>query len=223
MGRTGAETMAGDNIRCDRSAGLWRITIERPDRANALSRQMLGRLVELLGEANADGTLQALILTGSGGRAFSGGADLGEMAAGAAADDGIWDRMAERLVSLPCLTLALINGACIGGAMTLALGCDLRVAVPHATFGYPVLKNGVFPAAGDIERLIALIGPGRAKTILLGGQRISAAEAEAWGLVERIVQPDGLEATATALLATALAASRFHLAALKHRCNQWRA
>ncbi len=223
MGRTGAETMAGDNIRCDRSAGLWRITIERPDRANALSRQMLGRLVELLGEANADDTLQALILTGSGGRAFSGGADLGEMAAGAAADDGIWDRMAERLVSLPCLTLALINGACIGGAMTLALGCDLRVAVPHATFGYPVLKNGVFPAAGDIERLIALIGPGRAKTILLGGQRISAAEAEAWGLVERIVPPDGLEATATALLATALAASRFHLAALKHRCNQGRA
>lgn len=223
MARTGAETMARDNIRCERSAGLWRITLERPDRANALSRQMLGHLVELLGEAHADGSLHALIVTGSGSRAFSGGADLAEMAAGAKADDGIWDRMAERLVSLPCLTLALVNGACIGGAMTLALGCDLRVAVPHASFGYPVLKNGVFPAAGDIERLIALVGPGRAKTILLGGQRIPAAEAEAWGLVERIVPPDALDATATALVATALAASRSHLAALKHRCNRGRA
>jgi enoyl-CoA hydratase/carnithine racemase len=212
--------MTQTTIRCERQAHLWRITIDRPERANALTTAMLMQLDAHLAEAEREADLKALVITGAGERVFSGGADLSELQSATKGDDDrVWDRMARRLQSLPCLTVAMINGACIGGAMTLAIGCDLRVAVPNATFGYPVLKNGVFPSSGDIERLTALVGQGRAKYILLGAQRISATEAQAWGLVERVVEPGQLQSTVRGLIETALQAPRPHLAALKALCN----
>ncbi len=205
----------------ERQGSLWRVTLSRPEKANALTRAMLHRLHEIFLAAASDGALRALTITGSGERAFCGGADLSELSRDPEdPKDAIWDVMAEALASLPVLTLALINGACIGGGMSLALGCDIRASVPQAIFAYPVLRNGLLPGRQDSARLHALIGPGRSSLLLLGGARIDADEAAGWGLVDRVVERPLLSRTAGELLETALEAEPLHLATLKKRCRR---
>jgi enoyl-CoA hydratase len=108
-----------------------------------------------------------------------------------------------------------LNGTLAGGAMGLALACDMRLAVTGAKVFYPVMRLGFLPQPSDPARLAALIGPARAKMILLAGARIEAEEAQAWGLIERICAPEALMATARALMADALAAKAGHSAAIK--------
>jgi enoyl-CoA hydratase/carnithine racemase len=194
------------------TGGLWRLVIQRPQKANSLTRAMLEALagaVEAAGRAGA----RALILTGEG-TVFSAGADLDEARAGLATDP-VWERLSSALAGLPCLTIAALNGTLAGGAFGMALACDLRIAVPEAKFFYPVMKLGFLPQPSDPPRLAALIGPSRARMILMAGQRIGAEEALAWGLIERIVPREALLATAEALAADALTASADHVAAIK--------
>ncbi|MDA3887473.1 MAG: enoyl-CoA hydratase/isomerase family protein, partial [Allgaiera sp.] len=115
----------------------------------------------------------------------------------------------------PCLTIAALNGTLAGGAMGMALACDLRLAVPTAKVFYPVMKLGFLPQPSDPARLAALVGPARAKMILMAGARIGAEEAAAWGLIDRIVPPEALAATVEELTARARAASAAHVAAIK--------
>ncbi|WP_431297614.1 enoyl-CoA hydratase/isomerase family protein [Tabrizicola sp. BL-A-41-H6] len=189
---------------------LCTLTLDRPDKANALNRAMLGALAEAVA-----GTSEAsvLVLTGRG-RAFSAGADLAEMQAGLGTDP-VWGRASEALAGFPGLTIAALNGTLAGGAMTLALACDLRIAVPGAAFFYPVMRLGHKPQAPDPARLRALIGPARARMLLMAGVRIGAEAALAWGLIDRIVAEGALLDEARALAADALAASREHVMTLK--------
>jgi enoyl-CoA hydratase/carnithine racemase len=188
------------------------LTLNRTDKANSLTRLMLEELDAAVAQAEMKG-VRAVILTGAG-KVFSAGADLEDARAGLATDP-VWERLSARIVSLPCLTIAALNGTLAGGAMGMALACDMRLCVPGAKFFYPVMKLGFLPQPSDPRRLAAIVGPARAKMLLMGGARIEADEALAWGLVDRICPPEALLTEARALAADAVGASADHVAAIK--------
>lgn len=200
-------------IRLDQQDGLWTVTLDRPDKANALTPDMLRDLADLM-EGAADA--RALILTGTG-KVFSAGADLDAAKAGLAVSPD-WERLSGAIARLPGLTIAALNGTLAGGANGMALACDIRIAVPGAKFFYPVMKLGYLPQPSDPARLAALVGPARAKMILMAGQRIDAETALAWGLIDRIVADDLLGA-ARALAADTLAAPDQIARAIKDMCR----
>jgi enoyl-CoA hydratase/carnithine racemase len=188
------------------------LTLNRADKANSLTRLMLEEMDAAVAQAEMKG-VRAVVVTGAG-KVFSAGADLDDARAGLATDP-VWERLSARIVSLPCLTIAALNGTLAGGAMGMALACDMRICVPGAKFFYPVMKLGFLPQPSDPRRLAAIVGPARAKMLLMGGVRIEAEEALAWGLVDRICAPDALLAEARALATDAVGASADHVAAIK--------
>ena len=119
----------------------------------------------------------------------------------------VWERLSGAVAALPCLTIAALNGSVAGGAMGMVLACDMRVAVPRAKAFYPVMKLGFLPQPSDPPRLVRLLGPARAKMILMGGVKLEAATAEAWGLFDQIAEPETLMETVRALAADTLAAT----------------
>lgn len=167
--------------------GIWTITINRPEKANSLTLEMLTELALI---AESAGDAKAVIITGAG-KVFSAGADLDQARAGLAVSD-IWERLSGAIENLPCLTIAALNGTLAGGATGMALACDIRIAVPTAKFFYPVMKLGFLPQPSDPKRMAALIGPARTKFILMGGQKITASEALDFGLIEWLVEPEEL-------------------------------
>lgn len=199
-------------IRVETVAGVTTITLARTDKANALTAAMLNDIDAAVAAAEADGA-RVLILTGEG-RVFSAGADLDGMRAGLGKDP-VWERLSARIHAFPGLTVAALNGALAGGAMGMVIACDLRISVPEARFFYPVMKLGFLPQPSDPRRLAALVGPSRARMILMAGVRIGAEEALAWGLVDRIVPAETLMDEARALSADAAGASPAHVAAIK--------
>lgn len=188
------------------------LTIDRPEKANSLTREMLCAIADAA-ESAATAGLSAFVLTGRG-KVFSAGADLDEARAGLATDP-VWERLSGAIAALPCLTIAALNGTLAGGAMGMVLACDLRLAAPGAKFFYPVMKLGFLPQPSDPVRLARLIGPARAKMILMAGQKIEAAEALSWGLIDRIVAPEALPETVAALTADARGARSAHVGAIK--------
>ena len=199
-------------IRVETEGGLWTVTLDRPDKANALTGTMLASLRDVVRSAAADGAA-ALVLTGAG-KVFSAGADLDEARAGLATS-ALWEDLSGAIAAFPGLSLAALNGTVAGGAMGMVLACDLRIAVPGARVFYPVMKLGFLPQPSDPGRLAALVGPARARMILMAGARIEADEALAWGLVDRVVAPEALMENARALAADVLAAPPGHAAAIK--------
>jgi len=197
-------------IRRQDQGALTILTLDRPDKANSLTRTMLA---DLLSHLRNPGDAQAIILTGTG-KVFSAGADLDEARAGLATDP-LWEQVSGTLAALPCLTIAALNGTLAGGAFGMALACDIRLAVPGAKFFYPVMRLGYLPQPSDPLRMAALIGPGRARMMLMGGARIEGAEALTWGLVDRLCPPETLLAEATALTADACAAPPGHAGRIK--------
>lgn len=192
------------------------LTIDRPDKANSLTEAMLRDLTAHL-EDLASGGCKAIVLTGTG-KVFSAGADLAEAKAGLATSPE-WERLSARILDMPGLTIAALNGTLAGGAFGMALACDLRLSVEGAKFFYPVMKLGFLPQPSDPQRLVRLVGPARAKMILMAGQKIDAAEALNWGLIDRIVAPGALLDTAIGLAADCLAASPEHVMAIKKMCR----
>lgn len=199
-------------IRSQQRGGLTLLTIDRPDKANSLTGAMLRDLAAGLDQAAAAGA-QAVILTGAG-RVFSAGADLDEARAGLATAPE-WEVLSARMAAMPCLTIAALNGTLAGGAFGMALACDIRLAVPEARFFYPVMRLGFLPQPSDPARLARLVGPARAKMILMAGARIEAPEALEWGLIDRIVPAPDLLPAAEALAADALTAAPAHVSAIK--------
>lgn len=174
-------------------------------------------LVELAEIAETAQKAKALIITGSG-KVFSAGADLDEAKAGLA-KDAVWERLSAAIASLPGLSIAALNGTLAGGAFGMTLACDLRIAVPSVKFFYPVMKLGFLPQPSDPARMAALIGPSRAKLILMSGQKILAEEALAIGLIDRIVEPANLMDTAHDLCADVLAAEPEIASGIKQMCR----
>ncbi len=197
-------------IRVADRGGARIITLDRADKANALTREMLAALDGAVAQAAAEG-VAVLILTGAG-KVFSAGADLEGMAQGLGQAPE-WEVLSARIAAYPGLTLAALNGTLAGGAFGMALACDCRVAVPGAEFFYPVMKRGYLPQPSDPKRLSALVGPARAKQIILAGRRIGAAEARDWGLVD-LVAEDAVEGALT-LAADALGAEGAHVRRMK--------
>ena len=195
-------------IRLDRDGALWVVTIDRPDKANSLTPDMLERLCQIAEQA---GDARALVLTGAG-KVFSAGADLDAARAGLATSP-LWERLSGALARLDALTVCALNGTVAGGAMGMFLACDLRVSVPGAKIFYPVMRLGFLPQPSDPARLVALAGPSRARMILMAGQKIAVEEALGWGLIDRI--DDDPLACARVLAADVLAALEGHAAAIK--------
>lgn len=198
-------------IRVEDEGGLRLLTIARPDKANSLTAEMLVALRDAVRGAAAEGA-QALILTGEG-RVFSAGADLEEAKAGLATSP-LWEELSAAIADFPGLSIAALNGTLAGGANGMALACDLRLGVPGMSVFYPVMRLGYLPQPSDPARLRALVGPSRAKMILVCGEKIPAEEALAWGLLDRLVAAEGLLEAAKALAAPVLAGKPGHAAAI---------
>ena len=180
---------------------FWVVSLNRPEKANSLTAAMLEELCDIIEGA---GAARVLVLTGEG-KVFSAGADLDEARAGLATSP-LWERLSSAVAAFEGLSIAALNGTLAGGAMGMALACDIRLAVPSAKFFYPVMKLGFLPQPSDPARMSALIGPARTKLVLMGGQKIMAEEALAFGLIDRIVAPEALLDQAKELAAHVLAA-----------------
>lgn len=197
-------------IRCEKDGDLWIATIDRPDKANSLTAAMLEQLCGIAEDALTGA--RVLVLTGAG-KVFSAGADLDAAKAGLAVSP-LWERLSGAIVRHPGLTICALNGTVAGGAMGMALACDLRISVPGAKVFYPVMKLGFLPQPSDPARLAALVGPARAKMILMAGQKSPVDEALQWGLIDRIVTGDLLD-EARALAADTRGAEAAHARAIK--------
>ncbi|WP_438986285.1 enoyl-CoA hydratase/isomerase family protein [Marivivens donghaensis] len=197
-------------IRFDQEGDLWIATIDRQEKANSLTEEMLTQLAEFAESATA---AKVFVITGAG-KVFSAGADLDEARAGLATSP-VWERLSGAIAALPCMTIAALNGTLAGGAFGMALACDLRISVPTAKFFYPVMKLGFLPQPSDPKRMAALVGPSRAKLILMGGQKITADEALSFGLVDRLVEVDNLMPMVHEIATDALAAKPSHIAGIK--------
>lgn len=184
------------------------IRLARADKANALTAGMLASIADAAGTAWAEG-VRVLVLTGEG-RVFSAGADLEAVARGLGVDP-VWERASGAIAAFPGLSIAALNGTLAGGAFGIALACDLRIAVPGANFFYPVMRLGHLPQPSDPARLSRLTGPARAKMILMAGVKITAEEALAWGLIDRITPGEALMDMVADLAKDALAARPEHL------------
>ncbi len=177
------------------------LTLNRPQRLNAMTYAMFARLPKVLAEAAALPGLRVLVLRGAGTRAFSAGADISEFGTtrstpeqAAVYDDAIL-AAEEALATFPAPTIAAIGGHCYGGGCGLAVCCDIRFAAAGARFAITPAKLGlVYPLRGT-KRLVDLVGPSRAKLILMSGADYSAAQAQAFGLADEVfADPDALDA-----------------------------
>ncbi len=171
--------------------GLCVLTLNRPDRRNALSRAVLLELGRLGRELASNESVRAVVLTGEGEQAFCAGADLKERA-GMTDDEVRAQLCAYRtelgwLGSAPFPVIAALNGAALGGGLELALACDLRVAAAHAVLALPETSLGIIPAAGGTQRLPRIVGTSKALELILLGARVDAAEALRIGLVNHVV------------------------------------
>ncbi|HEX2503726.1 MAG TPA: enoyl-CoA hydratase-related protein [Miltoncostaeaceae bacterium] len=176
------------------------ITLDRPERLNTLSPDMLDELAARLGEVEADETVGAAVLTGAGEKAFSAGADVSmvrEAEARAFAARG--HATLDRVEALPKPVIAAVNGYALGGGCELALACDIRLASDRAQIGLPEVTLGIFPGWGGTQRMPRLVGPGKAKELIFTGRRVAADEALALGLVDRVLPHDELVEAAVAL------------------------
>jgi enoyl-CoA hydratase len=193
-------------LRLERDGPVAVVTIDRPEKRNALSREGWLELRDALQAIGADADVGGLLLTGAGQLAFAAGADVRELVDRdpLVALDGLVQRILLELEDLPVPTVAALNGDALGGGWELALACDLRVAAPHVRVGFPEVGLGIVPGAGGTRRLLQNVGIGRAKELILSGRLLGAADALALGLVNRVADRD-VVAEARALLDAVLA------------------
>ena len=187
----------GDTVLVERQERVAILTINRPDKMNALSEQVRTDLLEALGRIEGDAGIGVVVLTGAGDKAFIAGADIGEFA-GRTPFDQRWamrsPRIFDVMAGFPKPVIAMINGYCLGGGCELAMSCDLRVASDKASFGQPEINLGLIPGGGGTQRMARLAGVGQTLRLVLTGDRISAAEAKEIGLVELVFPHDELRA-----------------------------
>lgn len=210
-----------ETLELEADGPVGRLTLNRPDRLNALSPQLLEELVEASRVLEARPEVKVVVVSGAG-RAFCAGFDLGSFGGGdrdprETADLG--RRMAEAVTGMRQLTIAAIHGHCVGGGVVLAAACDLRLAAADATFSIPEVDLGIPLAWGGIPRLVRELGPAVTKELVLTCRPFSAGEAHALRFVNRVVPGEELRAAADALAAELAAKSAYVLRATKHRVN----
>ncbi len=166
------------------------LAIQIPQKHNALDEPATAGLVEALAAAD-DAGARALLLTGTGGRAFISGADLNGFEGPRPTGTDFIDRQ-RILAACPIPTIAVIRGYCIGGGLMTALNCDFRLASTDSTFGIPAAKLGISYGSDGLRSLVDAVGPARTRRLLYVGDRIDADTAMSWGLVEHLYDPDDL-------------------------------
>ena len=186
--------MSAAAIRVETREGIRTLTVDRPEKLNALNSAVQAELDSRLQEAGEDAALRCLILTGAGEKAFIAGADIGELAKLTPLTGREHARrgqaLLDRLENLPFPTIAAINGYAYGGGLELALACTLRVASENAKMGLPETSLGILPGYGGTQRLARLLGKARAAELVLTADKgVTAAEAHRLGLVNRVVPP----------------------------------
>jgi enoyl-CoA hydratase len=185
--------------------GIATLTINRPDKLNALNRAVLAALRAELESLAADANIRAIVLTGAGPKAFVAGADIGEMADLSPEQARAFAREGQALGRVMSETgkpvIAAVRGFALGGGCELAMLCHLRVAAPDAQFGQPEVQLGLIPGFGGTQRLARLVGEARALELVLTGSRIDADTALSWGLVNRIAREGDVVEEAQALAA----------------------
>ncbi len=174
--------------------GIGHLELNRPEVRNAINRELIDALHATLDHWAERDELRAVVLSGAGGKAFAGGADIAELKERTHREAffGINQRLFQKLEDFPRPVIAAIDGYALGGGLELALSCDLRVASKSAKVGMPEVSLGIFPGAGGTWRLPRVVGFGHAKELIFTGRILDAEEAFSYGLFERLVDTDAL-------------------------------
>jgi enoyl-CoA hydratase len=188
-------------VKVERAGALALVTLNRPERRNALDRALVDALHQVLDSLQGDESVGAMILAGAGEKAFAAGADIAELRERRRAEalQSINSRLFQRVEEMPFPVVAAIRGFCLGGGCELALACDLRVAGEGSRFGQPEVSLGIVPGAGATYRLPRLVGAGKARELVFTGRVLDAAEALRIGLVNQVVPDAEVEAAARRL------------------------
>jgi enoyl-CoA hydratase/carnithine racemase len=215
----------GEALGCVRDGPIAHVVLNRPAQRNAINAAMWAGIAPLLTELGADPSVRLVVFRGAGQAAFSAGADITEFqeiysnAARAAQCNSEIRRAQLAVEAFPKPTMAVVHGACVGGGCGLALACDLRFAAAGSRFGIPASKLGVAYSVPDTRRLVALVGPGRAKDILFSGRLLDAAEALAIGMIDRVAAGADLERVAADYATLLLANSSASISTAKAVVN----
>ena len=179
-----------DFVKVEREGSVATLTVDRQDKLNAISPQVVEELGQALLELESDSP-SAIVVTGAGAKAFVAGADVSEMSRMSAVEAKRFAEIGHAAMALldrsPVPTIAAVNGFALGGGCEVALACDIRIAAENAMFGFPEVGLGILPGMGGTQRLPRLVGPGVANELILSARRIDAAEAKEMGLVNRVV------------------------------------
>ncbi len=216
--------MTYENLLVEREGAVAIVTINRPEKRNALNTLTIGEIHHVMTALGADAAVGAIVLTGAGDKAFVAGADISELAvmtpAGGKDHSAAGQRAFDAIETLGTPVIAAVNGFALGGGCELAMACTLRLAADTARFGQPEINLGLTPGYAGTQRLPRLVGRGRALELLLTGDMISAQRAFEIGLVNRVVPAADLRAEALALAATLAAkapiATRYILELVHH-------
>jgi enoyl-CoA hydratase len=191
------------NLLYENQDGIALVTMNRPKALNALNQETLDELNQLADMLAKDSSVQVVILTGSGEKAFVAGADIAQMQSMSAMEGRNFGKLGQavfnKLENLPQPVIAAVNGFALGGGCELAMACDIRIASEKAKFGQPEVTLGITPGFAGTQRLPRLVGKGRAKQLLYTGDVIDAAEAYRIGLVNVVVSAEELMTTAKAM------------------------
>ncbi len=193
--------MPYENILLETKDRVSILTVNRPDKRNALNQKTREEILDALDSLRSSGS-RVLIITGAGGKAFIAGADIGEFAGKtplAQREAMKARRFFDAMEDFPKPVIAMINGFCLGGGMEVALACDLRIACDTAKLGQPEINLGIIPGGGGTQRLTRLVGEGKAMELILTGDMIDAAEAKTLGLVNDVVPAGDLQRHVMAL------------------------
>jgi enoyl-CoA hydratase/carnithine racemase len=216
--------MAYETLLYEKRAGIAYVTVNRPEKLNALNRKVMEELEACFEDIRTDDGVKAAILTGAGEKAFVAGADINELALQTPVEGQETSRRGQRVLesieNLGKPVIAAVNGYALGGGCELAMACALRVASETARFGQPEVKLGIIPGYAGTQRLPRLVGKGRALEMILSGEPISAQEAYRIGLVNQLAAPKDLiaaaEAGARKIMANGPVAVKLALEAVNH-------